>query len=149
MARGGDLILTTRDSNLAILIDGAATAGRFALLSLTIARGEEPPCHRHHWEDEALFVLAGTLRVRVADHWTEVTAGTAVFLPRAVEHAFVVTTPVARLLVALTPAGFEGCYSELGGAAAPSLERLVATTARYGCEVTGPSANAEELPGGP
>ena len=120
-----------------ILVDGAATAGRFALLELVVALGEAPPRHRHHWEDETFYVLAGALRVWVGERWADAPAGAAVFLPRGVEHAFVATTPVARVLVALTPAGFEGCYRELDDTPAPSLERLVATAARYGCEITG------------
>ena len=138
MTRDARATPTPHDPDLVVLVDGAATAGRLALLALTVTRGQEPPSHRHHWEDEALYVLAGALRVRVAGEWATVAAGAAVFLPRGVEHAFVVATPVARLLVALAPAGFEGCYRELGGASALSLERLVATAARYGCEITGP-----------
>jgi quercetin dioxygenase-like cupin family protein len=126
------------EPSVRIHIDGAATAGRLALLEWVVARGEEPPRHCHHWEDEALFVLAGALSVQIGGTWVAARAGAAVFLPRGVEHGFLVATPVARLLVALTPAGFEGCYRELGGATAPTLERLVATAARYGCEITGP-----------
>ena len=127
------------DLGVRLLVEGAAAAGRFALLELVVARGAEPPRHRHHWEDEVFYVLAGALRVWVGGRWIAAPAGAAVFLPRGDEHAFVVTTPLARVLVALTPAGFEGCYRELGGPAAPPLERLVATAARYGCEITGPS----------
>ena len=126
-----------------ILVDGATTAGRFALLNLVVARGDEPPRHRHHWEDETFYVLAGALRVWIGGQWLAAPAGAAVFLPRGVEHGFLVVTPVARLLVALTPAGFEGCYRELGDDAPPTLERLVATAARYGCEITGPPPTDE------
>jgi quercetin dioxygenase-like cupin family protein len=124
--------------DLVILVDGAASAGRLALLALTVARGEEPPRHRHLWEDEAIVVLAGTLRVWIAGRSAEVPTGAAIFLPRGVEHGFIVTSAVARLLVTLTPAGFEDCYRELNGAPARALDRLVATAARYGCEITGP-----------
>ncbi len=138
MIHGDTPSLAAREPGLTVLVDGATTGGRFALLALTVARGAEPPRHRHHWEDEALYVLAGALRVWVGDTWCEAPVGAAVFLPRGVEHGFLVATPAARLLVALTPAGFEGCYRELGDDAPPTLERLVATAARYGCEITGP-----------
>lgn len=128
----------TSAPTVTILVEGAATGGRLALLALTVARGAEPPRHRHHWEDEALYVLAGALRVWVGGAWVAAPTGAAVFLPRGGEHGFVVATPTATVLVALTPAGFEGCYRELGGASSASLERLVATAARYGCEITGP-----------
>ncbi len=130
-----------------ILIDGAATAGRLALLERVVSRADAPPRHRHHWEDEALYVLAGALRVWVGGRWADAPAGAAVFLPRGVEHTIVAITPVARVLVVLTPAGFEGCYRELDGAAVPALERLVATAARYGCEITGPPPPAGDARG--
>jgi hypothetical protein len=62
------------------------------------------------------------------------------FLPR-VEHAHVVATELARMLVFVVPAGFEGFYREVGalGASPLDVERLVATAARYGCEITGPT----------
>ena len=54
----------------------------------------------------------------------------------------------ARLLIFLLPAGLEGCYRELGqlagepdggpGKGSDRVERLVATAARYGVEITGP-----------
>jgi hypothetical protein len=71
-----------------------------------------------------------------------VPAGGAILLPRGAEHAVVAVTPEARVLTILTPAGFEGFHREwaatAAGAASPSLERLVALAARYGCEITGP-----------
>jgi quercetin dioxygenase-like cupin family protein len=145
MTRGHELALVPRNPDLVVLVDGAATAGRLALLALTVARGDEPPRHRHHWEDEVLFVLAGALRVWRAGRSTAVPAGAAIFLARGVEHGFLVTSGTARLLVTLTPAGFEGCYRELGGASSPTLERLVVTAARYGCEITGPPPAEDEL----
>jgi hypothetical protein len=63
------------------------------------------------------------------------------FLPRGVEHAHVVATELARMLVFVVPAEFEGFYREVGalGASPPDAARLVATAARYGCEITGPT----------
>jgi hypothetical protein len=62
----------------------------------------------------------------------------AVFLERGVEHAFAALTQKARVLSFLTPAGFEGFYREMG-AIESEVERLVATAAKYGCEITGPA----------
>ena len=122
----------------AVLVGGEETGGRFALVEKVEERGAEPPRHLHHWEDEALYVLEGSLDVWVAGEWVEVTAGAAVFLARGVEHAFAVSTERARVLVFLAPAGFERFYREMD-AVEPEVERLVATAARYGCEITGPA----------
>ena len=68
-------------------------------------------------------------------------------LPRGIEHTFVVTSHIARVLTLYTPAGFEGYVRELGGmplasAAAPNLaaevEHMIAVAARYGCDMTMP-----------
>jgi quercetin dioxygenase-like cupin family protein len=113
------------------------TGGRLALVEFEGVRGATAPRHRHHWEDETLFVVTGQLRVFLGRDWHEVGAGAAIVLPRGIEHTFVVATERARLLIALTPAGFENFYREL--AIGMSLERQVVTAARYGCEITGPA----------
>jgi hypothetical protein len=70
--------------------------------------------------------------------------GTAIFVPRGVEHAYTITSERARILTMLTPAGFERFYQEYDAVTArshtvlPSLEQVVALAARYGCEITGP-----------
>ena len=120
-----------------ILVGGAETGGRLALVTLVLMRGAEPPRHRHHWEDEALYVLDGELAIWLGGAWHRVPTGAAILLPRGVEHGVAVVSARARVLAVLTPAGFEGFYRDLSGAA-PDLERLVATAARYGCEITGP-----------
>jgi quercetin dioxygenase-like cupin family protein len=138
----------SRNPDLIVLADGAATEGRLAMLAVTIARGDEPPRHRHHREDETIYVLAGALRIRIEERSVAVPVGAAAFLPRGVEHGFIVTSAFARLLITLTPAGFEDYYRELHGVASPTLEYLVTTAARYGCEITGPSLTEEALASG-
>ncbi len=127
-----------------ILVGAEATAGRLALLELVERPGGEPPCHRHYWEDELLYVLEGELALFIESKWLAVPTGRAVMVPRRVEHTFAVLSQVVRLLTVFTPAGFEGFYQELtsqklaAGGAETDLERWVAMAARYGCEITGP-----------
>jgi quercetin dioxygenase-like cupin family protein len=128
----------TMDGCCVALIGGRATAGRFALIELTVERGAEPPCHRHANEDEVIYVLAGDVHILVGTQRLSKTAGGAIFIPRGVEHGFAVVSGQARLLTAYLPAGFEGFYRETADAVPGDLDRLIATAARYGCEVTGP-----------
>ncbi len=132
----------------AVLVGGTETGGRLAIVALTMARGAEPPRHRHHWEDEALYVLDGELAVCLDEEWRRVPSGAAILLPRGVEHGVAVVGARARVLAVLTPAGFEGFYRDTSGVP-PDLERLVATAARYGCEITGPAATPPEPAGRP
>lgn len=131
-----------RDAGSRRIIGAAETAGRFALIEITEATGGGPPCHQHDREDEVLYVLEGSLTVWQAGLWSPARAGAAVWLPRAREHAYVVTDGPARLLVFITPAGLEGFFAEinaysLGGFV--DAELLVTIAARYGIEITGPS----------
>lgn len=46
------------------------------------------PLHLHHNDDEAWYVLEGTLCVRVGDQNVEAKAGSAVFAPRGTPHTY-------------------------------------------------------------
>jgi mannose-6-phosphate isomerase-like protein (cupin superfamily) len=46
------------------------------------------PPHLHHRDDEAWYVLEGTLRIRVGDDELEAPAGSAVFVPRGTPHTY-------------------------------------------------------------
>ena len=62
------------------------------------------PLHVHHRDDEAWYVLEGTLIVRVGPEDVEARAGSAVFVPRGTPHTYrnPHPTPVRYLLV-MTP----------------------------------------------
>ena len=127
---------------------GAATAGAYALMENRVGPGAEPPPHIHHREDEAWYVLEGELIYRVGDRELPASAGSFVFAPRGVPHSFTVRSPgPARLLVVVSPAGFEGFSEEMGRPAEtlsppppapPDMERLAALAAKYGLELAGP-----------
>ena len=59
------------------------------------------PWHVHHSDDEAWYVLEGTLRVAVGHEVVEAGAGSAVFVPRGTAHTYwnPDTRPVRYLLV--------------------------------------------------
>jgi mannose-6-phosphate isomerase-like protein (cupin superfamily) len=46
------------------------------------------PLHVHHCDDEAWYVLEGTLCVRVGEEVVEARAGAGVFVPRGTAHTF-------------------------------------------------------------
>lgn len=133
--------LKTRPSPPApeVLVAGEETGDRFALIETVEEPGTEPPRHLHHREDETLYVIEGSLSVWVAGRWVEAPVGTAVFLPRGLEHAFVAATERARVLSFFTPAGFEEFYRETAAVGSLDVERLVTMAAIYGCEITGPT----------
>jgi mannose-6-phosphate isomerase-like protein (cupin superfamily) len=70
--------------------------------------GSEPqwqaPLHLHHSDDEAWYVLQGTLHVRRGDEVVEVRAGSAALVPRGTPHTYWNPAPEpARYLLVMTP----------------------------------------------
>src|SRR5438105_14003825 len=62
------------------------------------------PFHVHYVDDEAWYVLEGTLAFRLSEQEVQAPAGTAVFVPRGVPHTFWNPHPtVARYLLIMTP----------------------------------------------
>ena len=107
-----------------VLVSGADTGGRYALIETRERRGGEPPLHAHTNEDEVVYVLAGRVTVWVGEERRDCPTGTCVLLPRGGEHTFQVESGEARLLVLLLPAGLEGLYWELDRANTPHSGEL-------------------------
>jgi mannose-6-phosphate isomerase-like protein (cupin superfamily) len=62
------------------------------------------PLHVHHADDEAWYVLEGTLAFQLGEHVVEAPAGAAVFAPRGLPHTYWNPRPTpARYLIILTP----------------------------------------------
>jgi mannose-6-phosphate isomerase-like protein (cupin superfamily) len=93
------------------------TSGRFAALELLAPRDFASPFHIHRAEDEFFVVLSGEVRVRHGDSVIEAVAGSFVYGPRNVPHAFRVDSEEARLLLIFGPGGVEGFFREGGKAA--------------------------------
>src|SRR3954452_6255820 len=56
----------------------------FSILESLAPRGDGPPLHVHHDEDEAFHVLDGELRLRVGDEQLTLGAGETALAPRGV-----------------------------------------------------------------
>ena len=98
-------------SLMTFLATGEDTQGQFALIEAVARRGNVPPPHVHHREDEIFYVLEGEIVVSVGDRTIKGT-GTMIFLPRDVRHSFTIESEQLRMLILVTPAGFEGWFKE-------------------------------------
>jgi len=109
------------NGGLAVLrATGDQTEGRYAVLELLAPKGFASPLHMHRKEDELFVVLSGEVRVQHGEAVTEAVAGSVIYGPRGVAHAFHVDSAEARLLLFFGPAGVEGFFRE-GGKTARSL----------------------------
>lgn len=112
------------------LATGEQTAGRFSLTEATVEAGYASPFHVHHDDDEAIYVLDGTIDLHLGDDVREGHAGAWFFMPRAIPHGYVVREDgPARMLILTAPAGFEKFFHEYGQPvdagppAAPAISR--------------------------
>ena len=97
---------------LTFLATAKDTQGRFALIEMLGRKGNVPPPHIHHREDETFYILEGEMTASVGGQTIKGTPGTMIFLPRNVLHSFDIESEQMRMLVLLTPAGLEGYFKE-------------------------------------
>lgn len=129
-----------------ILLDGKQTHGAFALVEVIGKPGDAIPPHIHHREEETFHLVEGELEIWCGGHTHSLRAGDTFFAPRHMPHSpkFVGGQP-GRVLVTLTPAGFERAFRELDALAAEGPVRPEAAAAllqSYGCELVPPPSRA-------
>jgi len=126
----------------------ARTGGALGLVEILHPRGFATPRHVHHGEDEAFYVIEGTMRGFCGDQQWHATAGAFIWLPRDIPHGYtVVGDEPLRTLALLLPGGEERFFAEAGEPAqertlpppgAPDIEKLLAAGDRYNVETLGP-----------
>lgn len=93
------------------------------------------PLHIHHRDDEAWYVLEGTLRFRLGDEEVEAPAGSAVFGPRGVPHTFWnPNEEPARYLLVMTANTFR-LIEEIHASSDRDPATLRALYEKYECEI--------------
>ena len=134
---------------MTFLATGEETQGQFALIEAVGRKGNVPPPHIHHNEDEIFYVLEGEIAASVNGRTIKVTPGTMVFLPRDVRHSFTIESEQVRMLQFLTPAGLEGWFKEFSVPALAmtlppadepgyhDVQRMLDVASRYGLEFVG------------
>ena len=116
-------------------IDGADSGGALSIVEHPFAVGALVPPHIHRREDEFSIVLEGEIGFRSEDQEVVLGPGGYIVKPRNEVHAMwnAGSTP-ARMIEAISPAGFEGFFRELADmneAGAPALEAVAALAERY------------------
>jgi quercetin dioxygenase-like cupin family protein len=134
------------------LLAADESGGALGISLVTQPPGVASPLHRHTREAEALFVLEGDITYRAGEDLYELVAGSFLYLPADVPHAFRIRGDhPARFLAMTTPGGLMRLYGEVGIPAAerrlpdgdgqsPEVEiaKWNDASPRYGLEVIGP-----------
>jgi mannose-6-phosphate isomerase-like protein (cupin superfamily) len=98
---------------LSFLAVGEHTGGAYALIETANHPSTAVPLHVHEREDETWFVLEGEYTFEVGGRTFPARPGDYVFGPRNVPDSYANRTgAVARALIMVTPAGFEGFWRE-------------------------------------
>lgn len=139
-----------------IKADASQTGNAYELQEQVVAPGREPPPHIHHEQDEAFYILEGTLTIMCDDRTWTAAPESFVFLPKGIKHAFKIEgSTSARMLIITSPAGQSGFASfvqEMGEPATkrvlppetpPNMEKLLALSKKYNIELLIPAPAQE------
>jgi mannose-6-phosphate isomerase-like protein (cupin superfamily) len=111
--------LTIGANVVRILVPSDDTDGRLAVIEYDVPAGfPGPPLHIHPAFDEHFYVIGGQLEFRVDDETVLAGPGASLYACGDQPHTFSNPTgEVARMLVTVTPGGFEQFFRDLAAAA--------------------------------
>ncbi len=138
------------NTSVTIRVSAQDGSDGIAVLEHRASRGDSPPLHVHHEEDEIFWVLEGTVRFQAGDDQQVLAAGQSLLAQKGVPHTYKVESAEARMLT-ITRDGFErfirafGRPAEHDGLPAPSgpptpeqAEALAQACRQFGIELVGP-----------
>ncbi|ADV82424.1 cupin domain-containing protein [Terriglobus saanensis] len=126
----------TTGERIAVRLSSAQTNGAYAVVESIADPGCGVPAHLHQNEEEHFIVLAGRYRFLIGEKTFEAEAGASFTAPRETPHAWKnISDQPSRLLVTLTPGGFERCIETIRNSPA---SKILEVAASYGCYIVGP-----------
>jgi quercetin dioxygenase-like cupin family protein len=118
------------------------TDGAYSLFEATISPDQGVPTHVHSREDESFYVLDGTLNIQIGEQSFTATRGWFGFGLRHIPHGFKATgRSPARMLIIVTPGGFERFFDELADLTASppfDFDEVRALFEKYGMQIIEP-----------
>jgi quercetin dioxygenase-like cupin family protein len=111
---GGGKVLRVLGNPWTIKAGTEDTGGSIAVLEGTFQPKTGAPMHLHRQHEETFYVLEGEFAFQLGTQTVKATAGTFVFVPRDVPHAFEnIGNQPGRVLGIMTPGGYEKFFEEL------------------------------------
>lgn len=100
------------------------------------------PLHIHRNEDETIYVIEGSYKLRVDDDITDARPGQIAHFPRGVPHSYSnAGDTTGRLMIMTTPGGYEAFFRDVDAlcrTGMPATEQVVAVGAKHRLEILGP-----------
>ncbi len=130
----------------AIKTTSGQTGGAYSITEIQSFPGNGPPPHIHHKEDECFYIVEGAFSVILGDRVIDAADGDFVRIPKGTPHTYKNVGAIpGKMLVILSPGGFEQMWAELGQPGSfnhapakedPSiLNRLLSLAPAYGLEI--------------
>lgn len=108
-----------------IRITADQTGGSLGCFESEVPAGEGPPFHVHEKEDEFFRVLEGRFAFWCDGTRVDLTEGGVICVPRGAVHRFQnIGASTGRLMVVITPGGFEGFFPAVANETDPSVDRI-------------------------
>ena len=108
-----------------IRITAEQTGGSLGCFESEVPAGDGPPLHVHEKEEEFFRVLEGRFAFWCNGARVELTEGGVICVPRGAEHRFQnIGSSMGRLMVVMTPGGFEGFFPAVAQEPGASLDRI-------------------------
>ena len=98
---------------MTFLVNSAQTDGAFSMTDYLSKPGNEPPAHVHDREDEFVYVLEGRIDAYIGNEVFSAGQNEGVYFPKLVPHTFNILTPQLRMLIWISPGGFEGYFRDM------------------------------------
>ena len=115
-----------------IRITADQTGGSLGCFESEVPAGDGPPLHVHEKEDEFFRVLDGHFAFWCNGSRVELGAGGVICVPRGSEHRFQnIGASMGRLMIVLTPGGFEGFFPAVAREPGASLDRICQIGAQF------------------
>jgi hypothetical protein len=75
--------------------------------------GTEPPAHVHDREDEFIYVLEGRIDAYIGKEVFSAGPNEGLYFPKFIPHTFTILAPQLRMLIWMSPGGFEGYFRDM------------------------------------
>ena len=98
---------------MTFLANSEQTDGAFSMTEYLSKPGNEPPAHVHDREDEFICVLEGRLDAYIGKEVFSAGQNEGVYFPKFVPHTFRILTPQLRMLIWISPGGFERYFRDM------------------------------------
>lgn len=121
-------------------ISAKDTNGQLSMFEYTGTQKIGPPLHLHYDQDEVFYVVEGEYIFQLGETKSVLKAGDTIFLPRNIQHTWIQTSDLGKLIYFLNPAGkmeeFFDEFSKVTGP--PDMAAMGKMFQEHGMKLVGP-----------